>query len=164
MWKKIALGLLAVLAILQFFRPEKNLSNDRTYDLTTAYAVPDEVQHLLKVACNDCHSNQTRYPWYSEIMPLGWWLNDHVEDGKGHLNFSEFTTRSIAVQNHKLEEIIETVEEHEMPLESYTALGLHAEADLTDAQRERIVAWARAQMELLAATYPADSLVLRRRR
>ncbi|RMG73473.1 MAG: cytochrome C [Bacteroidetes bacterium] len=164
MVKKILLGLLAVLVIIQFIRPERNLSNDQTYAVSTKYEVPNEVAGLLKVACNDCHSNLTRYPWYANLNPVGWILADHVNEGKEHLNFSDFTRRPVAVQNHKFEEVIETVEEHEMPLESYTALGLHADAKLSDAQRQTLISWARAQMDSLKAWYPADSLEFRRRR
>lgn len=164
MWKKILLGLLAVLVIMQFIRPEKNISNENTYHLNTAYEVPSEVADLLAVACNDCHSNQTRYPWYSNIQPVGWWLDHHVEEGTEHLNFSEFTKRRVAIQNHKFEEIIEEVEEHKMPMDEYTYLGLHSDADLSDAQRQVLMDWAKSQMEMLKAKYPADSLVLRRRK
>jgi hypothetical protein len=163
MLKKILLGLLALLVIIQFIRPEKNDSNDNTYHISTQYEVPAQVNDILVAACNDCHSNQTRYPWYSNIQPVAWWLNDHVEHGKGHLNFSEFTNRRIAVQNHKLEEVIEVIEEDEMPLKSYTAMGLHAEANLDDSQKQLLMDWARSQMEVLRARYPADSLVLRRK-
>ena len=164
MVKKILIGLAVVLVVLQFFRPKTNNSGDETYALSTQYPVPENVAAILKVACNDCHTNYTRYPWYAHVQPIGWWLNDHIEHGKGHLNFSEFTKRRIAVQNHKFEEIIETVEEHEMPLDSYTALGMHSEANLSDEQRQVLINWAKDQMETLKANYPADSLVLRRRR
>ena len=162
MLKKIALGVLVLLILIQFFPGERNDSGDRKNDITTQYDVPEDVAHLLKVACNDCHSNQTIYPWYANIQPVGWWLNDHVNHGKGHLNFSNFTARRIAIQNHKFEEIIETVEQGEMPLGSYTNFGLHPEANLTDAQRQTLIQWAKEQMDILKTEYPADSLVLRR--
>ena len=164
MLKKILLALLLVLIVIQFFRPEKNVSNDMTYDVATKYDVPADVHKILKVACNDCHTNKTEYPWYSNVQPVAWWLNDHIEHGKGHLNFSELTKLSIAVQNHKFEEVVEMVEEHEMPLKDYTYLGLHSEANLTDDQRKMIVDWAKAQMTFLKKNYPADSLVMKRRR
>lgn len=163
MLKKILIGLGIVLIIIQFFRPEKNDSNDSTYDVTTKYRVPEDVNQLLKVSCNDCHSNKTEYPWYANIQPVAWWLDDHIVDGKRHLNFSEFTNRPLFVQNHKFEEVIEMVEEYEMPLPSYTNFGLHAEANLTDEQRAKIIVWAKAQMAYLKETYPADSLKMRRR-
>lgn len=164
MLKKIGILLLIALVVIQFFRPEKNRSNDLTYDISTKYEVPEEVDKILRVSCNDCHSNKTEYPWYAEIQPVGWWLSDHVEDGKRHLNFSELTKRPIAIQNHKFEETVEMVEEKEMPLKSYTYLGLHPEANLTDAQREVLILWAKDQMAFLAENYPADSLVIPRRR
>jgi len=164
MLKKILLLLGLAFIVIQFFRPEKNESNDMTYDITTKYTVPDKVQVILKSSCNDCHSNKTKYPWYSNIQPVAWWLADHVKHGKRHLNFSAFTKSRIAIQNHKFEEIIETVEEHEMPLESYTYLGLHKEAKLTDEQRKTLIDWSKGEMNKLKATYPADSLVLKRRK
>lgn len=164
MLKKILLGILGLLLIIQFFPSEKNESDDREFDISTKYEIPNEVASLLKVACNDCHSNKTVYPWYANIQPVGWWLNDHVNHGKGHLNFSDFTSRRIAIQNHKFEEIVETVESGEMPLASYTNFGLHPEANLSDQQRQVLIQWAKAQMDSLKAHYPADSLVLRRRK
>ncbi|TDB64127.1 heme-binding domain-containing protein [Arundinibacter roseus] len=164
MIKKIALGLLAILVMIQFIRPEKNVSDDRTYDISTAYAIPDDVANTLEVACNDCHSNKTRYPWYAEIQPVAWFLDDHVQDGKRHLNFSTFTKLPIAVQNHKLEETLEMVEAGEMPLKSYTNFGLHPEAKITYEQRQAIIQWARAQMDTLKANYPADSLKMKPRK
>ncbi|MBU2995222.1 heme-binding domain-containing protein [Cellulophaga baltica] len=164
MLKKILLLLVVIFIILQFFRPEKNNSNDITYDISTKYEIPEEVNNLLKVSCNDCHSNKTEYPWYANIQPVGWWLNDHIEDGKRHLNFSEFTKKSIAVQNHKLEETIEMVEKKYMPIDDYTKFGLHEEANLTDEERNEIINWAETQMNYLKQTYPADSLILKRKR
>lgn len=163
MLKKILIGLGIVLVLIQFFHPEKNLSNDLTDDISTKYPMPEEVKQILQVACNDCHSNKTAYPWYNNIQPVAWMLANHVNDGKRHLNFSTFTKMPIAVQNHKLDEIIKEVDEKEMPLESYTYLGLHSEANLTSEQREKIIIWAKTQMDTLKATYPADSLVMKRR-
>jgi len=163
MVKKILLGILILLVVIQFFRPEQNLSDDNTHHISKMYVVPAEVSDVLKVACNDCHTNKTTYPWYSNVQPVAWWLDHHVTDGKRHLNFSAFTNTSIARQNHKFEEIIETVEEAEMPLPSYTWLGLHPEANLTDAQKKTIMDWAQQQMDLLKEKYPADSLEMKRR-
>jgi hypothetical protein len=163
MKKVLALSVVGLLVVIQFIRPERNLSNDNTFHVSTRYAIPDGVKASLQAACNDCHSNSTRYPWYSNVQPVAWWLNSHVTEGKRHLNLSVFTSRPIAYQNHKFEEIVEMVEEGEMPLPSYTLLGLHAEARLTDAQRAELVTWAKSQMDTLKANYPPDSLVLRRR-
>lgn len=164
MKKKILLALLAILFIIQFIKPARNESNDETYGVATKYPVPEDVKQILKVACNDCHSNHTEYPWYANWQPSAWWLNNHVKGGKKHLNFSEFTKLPIAVQNHKFEETIEMVKEKEMPIGSYTWFGLHPEAKLTDEQRAAITGWAQANMDSLKAQYPADSLVLKRRK
>ena len=159
--KPVLLALLALLLLAQLIRPAKNLSNDQSGHISKAFPVPDSVEAILKVACYDCHSNFTRYPWYAEIQPVAFWLADHVEEGKGELNFSAFTARRIAVQNHKLEEIIENVREGEMPLSSYT--WVHRDAILSDQQKAIITGWAETTMDSIKAHYPADSLVLRRR-
>jgi hypothetical protein len=163
MKKKILSGLGIAFVLIQFVRPIKNESDDQTHHIATKYPMTSEVEHLLKVSCNDCHSNKTVYPWYNNIQPVAWMLANHVNDGKKHLNLSTFTTLPIAVQNHKLEEIAETVEEKEMPDGSYTLFGLHKEANLTDAQRASIINWARAQMDTIKAHYPADSLVMKKK-
>ena len=163
MLKKILIVLGVVFIVIQFIRPDKNLSNDLTYDISTKYSEPGEVSDILKISCYDCHSNKTEYPWYSYIQPVTWWINDHITNGKRHINYSNFTNLPIANQNRKLEETIEQVDKNEMPLESYTFLGLHKEANLTDDQRKKVIEWARTQMDMLKATYPADSLVMKRR-
>ena len=162
--KSIIVGIvIGLLIIIQFFRPEKNNSADTEFAMSTKYEINSSVNQIMKGACYDCHSNQTEYPWYAEIQPVGWWLNDHVTDGKRHLNFSDFTRATIARQNHKFEEIVETVEEGEMPLPSYTWLGLHPKGNLSEQQKTEIINWAKWQMADLKKQYPADSLVLKRR-
>lgn len=163
MIKKITLGLIVLFVLIQFIPAEKNESNDTEFDITKSYDVPDNVAMILKGACNDCHTNLTRYPWYSNIQPVKYMLADHVNEGKRKWNLSTFTKLPLAVQNHKFEEVVEMVEEKEMPLASYTYLGLHPEAKLTDEERRILVDWAKDQMAMLAATYPADSLVMKPR-
>lgn len=159
--RPLLIGLLALLVLAQLYRPERNLSNEQAHHVSTKYPIPAEVEAILQPACYDCHSNLTRYPWYANVQPVASWLANHVQEGKKHLNFSEFTHRRIAVQNHKFEEIIEMVKEGEMPLDSYT--WTHGDAKLSQEQRQVLVAWAQANMDTLRAQYPADSLVLRRR-
>lgn len=163
MLRKILLALLALLVIIQFFRPERNLSNDNTAGVSTRYAIPDSVELVLQKACYDCHSNKTEYPWYANVQPVAWWLNDHVVDGKRHLNYSTFTSRPLAIQFHKFEETVEEVENGNMPLESYTWMGLHPDAKLTAAEKEMIISWAKVQMDTMRRIYPPDSLVRKRR-
>lgn len=163
MFRKILIGVLVILVIIQFIRPKKNLSDDQTHSIALKYPVSGEVKELLRVACEDCHSNKTAYPWYVNIQPVAWFLDNHVQEGKAELNFSTFTKLPVAVQNHKFDEIIEMVEEKEMPLKSYTFFGLHENANLSDQQRAVLVNWAKQQMTMLKNEYPADSLKIKKR-
>src|SRR6476659_8641049 len=105
--KRILIILLIIFVLIQFIRPEKNRSEGKgPNDISTLYPVPDSVESILKVACYDCHSNNTRYPWYAEIQPVAWWLNGHIVDGKKDLNFSEFAKYRIRKQYIKFEQII----------------------------------------------------------
>jgi hypothetical protein len=140
--KKILLGCAAVFVAMQFVRPAKNLSAapPGKDDLATHYAAPPEVRQLLETACYDCHSNRTRYPWYAEVQPVGWWLNWHVNDGKRHLNFSEFGAYPAGRAGKKLEQIADEVEQRDMPLRSYT--WMHAGARLTPEEIKLLADWA----------------------
>src|SRR3954470_14936683 len=130
-FKKVILILLVVLIIMQFFHPAKNLSaTPSPNNIANVYSVPANVNDILDKACNDCHSNNTRYPWYNNIQPVAWWLANHVKEGKQELNFNEFGTYNLRKQYHKLEEVTEQVKEDEMPLGSYTLV--HTDARLTD--------------------------------
>ena len=138
--RKLLLLLLIALIVIQFIRPEKNISAAISpTDITAKYTVPAEVAAILKRSCYDCHSNNTNYPWYANIQPITWWLNDHVKDGKRHLNFSTFTAYSFKRQDHKLEEVTETIQKHEMPLASYTSM--HKEAKLSEADKKLLADW-----------------------
>ncbi|MGB4847865.1 MAG: heme-binding domain-containing protein [Saprospiraceae bacterium] len=163
MFRKILIALVIIFIAIQFFRPVKNLSDDRTHDISLKYNVPADVDTIFVKACNNCHTNKTDYPWYVNIQPVAWWLANHVNEGKQKLNFSTFTSRRIAFQNHKFEDIVEQIKKKEMPLPSYTWLGLHPEAKITDAERQLIIDWATAQMDTLKAHYPADSLKMPKR-
>lgn len=149
MVKKIAMGLLVALVIIQFFKPARNISAEKsTNDITNKYAVPASVQEILKTSCYDCHSNNTVYPWYANIQPVAWWLADHVNEGKKELDFSEFLTYSPKKAHHKLEEVNEMVKEGEMPLQSYTII--HQDAKLSEPQKLEIATWADGLMKEIA--------------
>jgi DNA replicative helicase MCM subunit Mcm2 (Cdc46/Mcm family) len=158
MFKKIMLFLLAALVVIQFIRPKKNKTTDPQPNfIGNTFTIPGEVKTILAKACNDCHSNNTNYPWYSNFQPVLWWLNDHITDGKKELNFDEYTGRRLRFQYHKMEEVIEQVKEGEMPLNSYT--WIHKDAILTDAEKATITGWAQSVMDTLKARYPMDSLI-----
>jgi hypothetical protein len=139
--KKIGWFLVIVFVIAQFFGPEKNegdLTSVSTFiDETNP---PEEVQKIMKESCFDCHSNNTRYPWYSSITPLNYWMTDHVKVGKKKMNFSDWGNFSLKKKEHKMEELHEEVGKKNMPLDSYT--WTHSDANLTDEQIKIIVDWA----------------------
>ncbi len=138
--KKIALVFLIMILAIQFFRPAKNQGElEGTNHISSVVPVPSNIGQILKTSCYDCHSNNTVYPWYSEIMPFGWWLNHHIDEGKAELNFSDFKLYSQKKKDHKLEEIKEEVLGKEMPLESYTLI--HKNAVLTNVQINIISNW-----------------------
>ena len=159
---KIILGIIAVLVLIQFYRPVRNQSNDQSHHISTIYPVPADVRQILKASCDDCHSNYTTYPWYANIQPVSAWLTHHVNEGKEELNFSEFATYRPRRQYHKLEEVIKMMDEQEMPLASYTLV--HKDAIMTAAQRTILSQWAQGIMDTMKATYPADSLKRPQRR
>lgn len=140
--KKLLFILLAIFVIAQFFGPEKNEGDIATID---AFIVdtnpPEDVKAILKESCFDCHSDVTRYPWYNNITPVNYWLAEHVANGKKHFNISAWQDYSVKKKDHKLEELIEMVEEKEMPLNSYT--WTHTEANLSDEQITSIINWAK---------------------
>ena len=154
--------LLLAFIVIQFIRPAKNkadgISNN---DISKLYPVPDEVQQILKTSCYDCHSNNTVYPWYAEIQPVAWWLDNHVKDGKKDLNFSEFAGYAINRQYRKLEEVTEMTDEGEMPLDSY--LWIHKNAKLDARQKLTLDNWVKALRDTIKSNYPADSLVRKKK-
>ncbi|WP_372800302.1 heme-binding domain-containing protein [Lutibacter sp.] len=137
--KKVLLIMLVLVVVMQFIRPEKNNSKDYTNDISTVVHVPNDVQEILKTSCADCHSNNTVYPWYSEIAPVSWYLASHVNDGKKHLNFSEWTSYNQNQQSHIKKDLEEVMEENEMPLKSY--LIVHKDAKLSAKQHEILSNW-----------------------
>ena len=103
--KKILLGILIIIILIQFIRPEKNISNDGINDISTVMDVPENVQEIIKTSCADCHSNTTKYPWYSEVAPVSWYLASHVNDGKKHLNFSEWASYNKNQKEHIIKDL-----------------------------------------------------------
>jgi Haem-binding domain len=149
MIKKIAYVLLAALVVIQFIRPARNISETESANhIGKKYTIPANINGILEKACNDCHSNNTIYPWYANIQPVGFWLDDHVNEGKGELNFSEFLTYSPKKAHHKMEEVVDMVKEGEMPLDSYT--WIHKNAILTQEEKVELSAWANSIAKQIA--------------
>jgi hypothetical protein len=161
MFRKILLFILILLCIAQVIRPEKNLSGDTAKNIRTLYAVPSNVSTLLTTACADCHSNKTIYPWYAEVQPVGWWLNNHIKEGKRHFNLDEFTGRRIGYQYKKMDDCIDELKEGGMPLDSYT--WIHHNARLGEADKQVLIDWCESVKNEIRAKYPPDSLVMPKR-
>ncbi|MFA6261254.1 MAG: heme-binding domain-containing protein [Bacteroidia bacterium] len=134
-------SLIVLLLAIQLYRPEPNIGNAYSdQDIFHYTTVPDNVKEILTTSCFDCHSNNTHYPWYSVVQPIGLWLQHHVDEGKDELNFTEFKTYTSKRQKHKMEEIVEMVREGEMPLKSYALI--HGDTRLSEAQKKVLITWA----------------------
>jgi DNA replicative helicase MCM subunit Mcm2 (Cdc46/Mcm family) len=158
MLKKIFLFLLAAFVVIQFIHPKPNKSKgDQPYYIGKTFSVPEEVNSILTKACKDCHSNNTRYPWYSNIQPADWWMNGHIKKGKKGMNLDEYTSRSLRYQYNKMKDVIEQIKEGEMPLNSYT--WIHKKAILSQSEKDALINWAGSIMDTLKAKYPMDSLI-----
>jgi len=134
--------LIILLIVIQFYRPTKNISTEISKNnIFKTEIVPQKIQEMLKTSCFDCHSNNTKYPWYNNIAPASWVLANHVDDGKEELNFDAWSTYSQKRKNRKLKEIKKELEGKDMPLDSY--LWIHKKAELSKNQIKEIIVWAR---------------------
>jgi hypothetical protein len=151
---KKALKIFAILIflgfiIIQFFRPDfTNPPVNQAETLQAAVGVPENVQAILTRSCADCHSHETRYPWYSKIQPSAWFLEDHIREGRREMNFSIWKTYEPNRQRRKLSEMCEEVKAGLMPLPSY--LWIHRAAKLSDAEIKTLCDWAETESMKIA--------------
>ncbi len=158
MLKKIIIALIAIFIGIQFFRPAKNkAAGTQANSIDNVFPVPENVKVILNKSCMDCHSNNTHYPWYDNIQPVSWWLDNHVKEGKREINFDEYATYNLRRKYHKMEEVVEQMKSGEMPLKSYTVT--HADARLNQQEKQLLIDWAESVMNDMKARYPADSLM-----
>jgi len=138
--KQLLIALLIAFTVIQFMQPARNQSGQAVQsDLSTTYSIPDSVYTLFKNACFDCHSNNTIYPWYSHIQPMGWLISRDIENGKAKLNFNELRSLSKRKQASKLQEIEYQIKDGSMPLAQYKLL--HKNARLTKEDTELLIEW-----------------------
>ncbi len=136
---------------LQLIRPVHNKSSQvLTTDISKVITIPDTVLSLLKNACFDCHSNNTDYPWYSNIQPMGWIMAYHIKQAKEELNFSEFGSYSQRRQLSKLDGIANTIKDDIMPLNSYKIM--HKSAQLSSDEKSLIINWAHQSIDKLSVS------------
>ena len=147
--KKIQFTVLILFIAIQFIQPARN-KNEQVLatDISKTVSVPQNVQATLKTACYDCHSNNTQYPWYTNIQPVGWMMARHIKNGKAELNFSDFGSYSTRRQMSKLRSIGNSIKDGAMPISSYTII--HKNARLTNKEKAQIIDWASTTRDSLA--------------
>ena len=135
--RRILFVLSGILVLAQFIRPDRNLpAHDPATDLLVMTAAPPDIATMVMGACYDCHSYETTYPWYVAITPVNWFMQDHIDHARGHLNFSRWDEDGGSKDARKCGKLIR---KGEMPLSSYTPL--HTEARMSDEQKETLAAW-----------------------
>ncbi len=147
--KKILLAFIILFIGIQFIIPVRNESEQvLSIDISKTFNVPDSVLSVLKISCYDCHSNNTNYPWYSNIQPVAWLLDSDVKNGKDKLNFSEFGSYTKRRQQSKLRSIISQIQDNKMPISNYTIM--HKNAVLTTRNKTLITSWLNKTRESLS--------------
>lgn len=148
--RKTLLAVLLTFVIIQFIRPARNRSGQASAaDFTKVYQVPVDVQSVLQKACYDCHSNNTRYPWYTNIQPMGWMMARHIKKGKEQLNFNEFGSYTGRRRISKLKGIANQIRDGDMPLWSYKIM--HKQGRLSDSQKKLVIEWINKTADSLLA-------------
>jgi hypothetical protein len=139
--KKILFIGLIIFLLMQLYQPARNeaFEQDITSNFTKMYNVPKNVEAILRTSCYDCHSNNTNYPWYSNVQPARFFMEHHIKEAKEDLNFSEWGKYSKRKQENKLDRIIKQIKSDEMPLASYTLI--HKNARLTTVQKKEVMDW-----------------------
>ena len=146
-WAAIALAMTFV--ALQFIRPARtNPPVDESRTIQKHTQITPEVASILDRSCNDCHSNQTRWPWYSNVAPISWFVIDHVNVGRRELNFSDWAQYSLEDQTGLLKKMCREVTEGEMPMKSY--LRMHGEAVLSADDVKTLCDWAARESQRLS--------------
>ena len=146
--KRILLAILLILIVLQFIQPARNKNGQvLPTDFAKLYAVPTGVQTILQEACYDCHSNNTRYPWYVHTEPMAWIMAGHIKNGKEKLNFSEFGSYPVRKQESKLKGIVNSIKDNGMPLTSYK--WMHKSANLSETDKTLLMDWMQKKADSL---------------
>jgi len=132
--------IVAALVLAQFFSIDKtNPTSDKSSDLLSIEKPSAEVAQILHSSCYDCHSNETVWPWYSNVAPISWIVKKHVVEGRDHINFSEWGDYDQEDKGYAAEEMIEEIEDGEMPILGYDIP--HPEAKLTQEKQEVLINW-----------------------
>jgi hypothetical protein len=146
--KIVSIAIGAIFILMQFIQPDRtNPGFDQSKTMQTELNIPTEISALLERGCKDCHSNQTTWPFYAYIAPVSWLVSNDVTEGRKHFNMSEWGKYKPNKKASKLNDINQAVNDRSMPLPKY--IPLHPEANLTDAERAQLAAWAQKEAEKL---------------
>ena len=116
----VLVGVAALALAIQLVRPARtNPATDPAATMHAQLAVPADVASILERSCRDCHSNDTRWPWYTNVAPVSWWVIDHVNHGRSHFNFSQWAKYDAEEQRTLLTRSCELSQSGAMPLPSY---------------------------------------------
>jgi hypothetical protein len=148
--KRIVLGLAVVFAGMQLFRPDRtNPPVNAAQSVQAAATLPPDVGAVLRRSCFDCHSSETRWPWYSGVVPMAWAVANHVKEGRAQFSFSDWGTYPVRKRVAILEKMCDEVREGRMPLREY--LWLHRDATLSEADWKSVCDWSTEEADRLAA-------------
>jgi hypothetical protein len=146
--KWIFAALVVAFGLLQFTNPPRT-NPPVIHDLMATSVPPPEVAAMLHAACYDCHSHETKWPWYSRIAPVSWLIAGDVNGGRTNLDLSDWPAGQPDRAAKRLENMSEKIGYDEMPPSKYTAI--HADARLTDGQKKELTGWLDAEAERLKA-------------
>lgn len=134
----IIILLIAIIQLIPNHKPEVILSNEN--DLIYNNKLPESVENILRTSCYDCHSNESKYPWYSYIAPVSWLVVRDIRVGREELNFSEWESQSKMDKAKNVDKIIDEVSDEQMPMSIYTLV--HSDAKLNADKRQLLADWA----------------------
>ena len=139
--RNVVLALVAILVAMQVFQPRRtNPPSIPSRSLPAHMVLPENVYSSLMRGCGDCHSNQTRWPWYSRVAPYSWVITDDVNQGRRHLNFEDWEAQESPKRaNEELGKICKEIQQKGMPPFSYRLL--HRESKLSPEEVASICAW-----------------------
>ncbi len=147
---KIILIVAVIFTVIQLYRPAKtNPAVDASKTLSANTQMPPDVKQDLDRSCADCHTYNTVWPKYSYVAPISWLVTDDVDEGRRHLNFSDWTQYSVEQQQRKLSSICNEVKDGGMPLRQYT--WMHHGTALHQPQRDAVCAWVKAEQQRISA-------------
>ncbi|MCF8237083.1 MAG: heme-binding domain-containing protein [Saprospiraceae bacterium] len=130
--------LAALLVLIQFYQPDITPRTTDTANSDLLRTIPGAPSYL-RGACYDCHSNESKLPWYGYVNPVGILVRNHIIEARKHLNFSVIQDYPTEKKVKKLNECAEEIRDGEMPLQSYT--WMHHDAQLSDEQRNELSHW-----------------------